>query len=134
MKKNVFSAVAVISLFTILDRALGFVFKIFLSRTIGAQALGVYQVALSVFFVLLTATTSGIPLVISKLTAKYRANSQFRREASLTGAGLVLGILVALAICFVVLLLFYPISHLFADKRSAIVLLLLLPSLLFSSV
>ena len=85
------SAVFTLTLFTVLDRALGFGFKIYLSRELGAASLGLYQVALSFFFVLLTATTSGIPLVVSKMTARYRLTGEIKREGSLTAAALVLG-------------------------------------------
>lgn len=83
MKKTIFSAVFTLSVFTVIDRALGFIFKIFLSRELGAAMLGVYQVALSFFFVLLTATTSGIPLIVSKLTAKYRISGELKKNVRL---------------------------------------------------
>ena len=46
-------AVFTLTSFSVLDRVLGFIFKIYLSREMGAAALGVYQVALSFFFVLI---------------------------------------------------------------------------------
>lgn len=134
MKKTIFSAVFTLSIFTITDRALGFIFKIFLSREIGAAAMGVYQVALSFFFVLLTATTSGIPLIVSKLTAKYRISGEIKKERSLTAAALIVGLVISVVITGAVILLYKPIGNLFADKESAIVLLFLLPALVFSSV
>lgn len=134
MKKNIFSAVFIISVFTVADRALGFVFKIFLSRELGAEALGVYQVALSLFFVLLTATTSGIPLIVSKLTAKYRIEGEIKRERALTTAALVVGLVISVVISAVTLLLHKPLGKLFTDAESASVLLYLLPALIFSSV
>ena len=60
----------IITVFNALDRALGFLFRIYLSREMGAESMGVYQVASSVFMALLTFITSGIPLVVSKSTAK----------------------------------------------------------------
>lgn len=134
MKKTILSAVFTLSMFTIVDRALGFVFKIFLSRQLGATELGVYQVALSFFFVLLTATTSGIPLIVSKLTARYRIEKDIKGERALTSAALVVGLAVALAIAGVTLLLIKPLSGLFADERSATTLAFLLPALVFSAV
>ena len=54
MKKNLLSAVLILSVFSFIDRGLGFVFKIYLSRELGASAVGVYQVAVSLFLVLLS--------------------------------------------------------------------------------
>ena len=56
--KSILKSVALISVFSVLTRLLGFLLRIFLSRTIGAEALGLYQVALSVFMVLLTVVSS----------------------------------------------------------------------------
>lgn len=134
MKKTIFSAVFTISLFTALDRFLGFVFKIFLSRQLGAEKLGVYQVALSFFFVLLTATTSGIPLIVSKLTAKYRIENDLRRERALTTAALIVGLVISVVIVGLVLILKNLFGLLFTDDDSFTTLLFLLPALVFSSV
>ncbi len=134
MKKTIFSAVFTLSVFTVIDRALGFIFKIFLSRELGAAMLGVYQVALSFFFVLLTATTSGIPLIVSKLTAKYRISGELKKERSLTAAALIVGLAISLAVAGLVLLLYKPLGGLFTDPQSSVVLLFLLPALVFSSV
>ncbi len=134
MKKTIFSAVFIISLFTIADRFLGFVFKIFLSRELGAESLGVYQVALSFFFVLLTATTSGIPLIVSKLTAKYRIEGNVRRERALTCAALLVGLVISIVICGGVILLQKPLGAITADEESTSLLLFMLPALVFSAV
>ena len=134
MRKTIFSAVFTLSVFTVVDRALGFVFKIYLSRELGAELLGVYQVALSFFFVLLTATTSGIPLIVSKLTARYRLSGELRRERALTAAALVSGLTVAAVIIGLSLLLYLPMKSAFTSPESATTLLFFLPALAFSSV
>ncbi len=134
MKKTVFSAVFTLSIFTIIDRILGFAFKIYLSRELGAETLGVYQVALSFFFVLLTATTSGIPLVVSKLTAVYRKRNERKKEYAATCAALVVGLCAATMLCALTLALYRPLKSAFSSEASFTVLLLLLPSLFFSAV
>lgn len=134
MRKNILTALFTLSFFTILDRVLGFLFKIWLSRELGATNLGVYQVALSFFFVLLTATTSGIPLIVSKSTALYRAKNDQKSEGAITSASLIVGTTLALIICALVLIFFIPIKATFTDGQSAIVLLFLLPALIFSAI
>ncbi len=134
VKSGLFSAVVILSVFTIADRFLGFVFKIFLSRQLSAVELGIYQVALSFFFVLLTATTSGIPLVVSKLTAKYRLGGELKREQRLVSAALISGLVAAAALTVLIVALYKPIQSIFASDKSAYVLLLLLPALFTSAV
>ncbi len=61
-----------------LVRSLGFVYKIVLSRLIGAEAIGLYQMVFPFLMLLITITTAGIPIAVSSLVAK--ENSLNNRE------------------------------------------------------
>ena len=78
--KSLFKTVFIIIFFTALTRLAGFLFRIYLSRTIGSEALGIYQISFSVFMVLLTIIASGLPLIISRLTAKSIAKNNKQTE------------------------------------------------------
>lgn len=132
--KNLIKAVFTLSFFTIIERILGFFFKIYLSRQLGAAAMGVYQVALSFFFVLLTFTTSGVPLIVSKLTAKCRAENEFCVEGAISAAALIISTATSLLTCAVILLFNRAIGSLFAEDESRVLLLLMLPALIFSGI
>ncbi len=132
--KNIFKAVFTLTAFSFLERVLGFLFKIYLSRELGATALGIYQVALSVFFVLLTVVSSGIPLVVSKLTAKYRLEGNSVSEGSVTAAALSLGLTLSISVSAVVFIFSKQLSVIFAEKLSMELLILLLPALIFSGI
>lgn len=132
--KNAVRAAFILSAFTFAERTIGFLFKIFLSRELGASAVGVYQVALSFFLVLLTLITSGIPLVVSKMTAKYRAEGLRKLESSITTSALLLGLAVASVCSVVILALKNQIGALFATPKSITLVVLMLPSLFFSAV
>ena len=127
--KKLFGAIFVLTSFSVLTRALGFFFRIYLSRVVGAESLGVYQIAFSVFMVLETMVSSGIPVVISKKTAENSQNS-----SHLVSAGLVIGSIVALVLCAFIFLFKSIFSSIFTDERCMGILFLLLPSLVFSSV
>jgi len=132
--RNAVKAAFILSAFTFAERLLGFLFKIFLSRWLGAAAIGVYQVAFSFFIVLLTLITSGIPLVVSKMTAKCSVEKNTNCEGSITTSALILGLCIA-TICSGVILLFKnSLSTLFADQKSITLIILMLPSLFFSAV
>ena len=77
--------------------------------------MGVYQVALSIFFLLLTATTSGIPLIVSKLTAKYELERNTRESHSVVSAALIVGLGSAVLVCGATILLRAPIGKLMAS-------------------
>lgn len=136
--KPIFKTVAVLSILALLTRAMGFVFKVYLSRQLGAVNIGIYQVAISVFFVLATSTSSGIPLVVGKLTAKYKANHKQDLARDLEGKTVSAGIVVGLAITIVICLVFITggkyIKQAFASPESFVCLMLLLPALIASTI
>jgi len=127
--KSIAKAVLTITMFTVAERVLGFLFKIYLSREIGAVGMGIFSVAQSFFFVLLTLLTSGVPLVVSKLTAKDKAKS-----GSVCSAALIFELIVALSVCGIVLLFNKPIGALFAESESMTLVIIMLPALVFSGV
>lgn len=125
-------SVLVITAFAVLTRLIGFVFRIFLSRLLGAEMLGVYQMAMSIFMILLTIISSGLPLVISREAAKHKPHSPQLR--SLTMAGLFIGITTSLLLCSTVLLCQKLFGLIFTDQRCLGILFALLPALVASSI
>lgn len=132
--KSLFKTVALITVFSVLTRVLGFLFRIFLSRVVGAEALGIYQVAFSVFMVLLTVVSSGLPLVISRMSAKYLAEGEKKKDGALATISLFYSLILSIILCLIVLVFRNIFSKLFTDSRCIQILIVLLPSLIFSSV
>ena len=132
--KKVIKALAILSSFSILTRALGFLFRIFLSRTIGAEGLGVYQIAFSVFMVLETIVSSGLPLVVSKQTASKHSLGDKKGEQGIVSAGLIIGAATSLLLCVIVYAFKALFGVIFTDKRCLGILFILMPTLVFSSV
>lgn len=58
---------------SLLLRSLGLSFSVYLSKTIGAEAMGTYHLILSVYFFSVTVATSGIGLTMTKLIAEEMA-------------------------------------------------------------
>lgn len=132
--KSLVKTVVLITGFSVLTRIVGFLFRIYLSRAIGAEALGLYQVAFSVFMVLLTIISSGLPFIISRMTAGYRITNDKHKQGKLVSSALILGVLISLALCGVVLLLKSVFANIFADESCLLILIALLPALVFSAV
>ena len=127
--KSLAKAVITLTAFTVAERMLGFLFKIYLSREIGAVGMGIYSVALSFFFVLLTLLTSGVPLVVSKLTAKDKSIG-----GKICSAALIFELITAVVVCSIVLAFQKPIGALFAESQSMTLVMIMLPALVFSGV
>lgn len=132
--KSLFKAVALITFFSILTRIAGFIFRVYLSRTIGAEALGLYQIAFSVFFVLLTIISSGLPFIISRITAKYSVKNQRRAKGQLVSSSLILSVVISFLLCLIVLVFKNIFANVFTDRSCIEILIVLLPSLVFSAV
>lgn len=113
---------------------MGFIYRIFLSRSIGSEGVGLYQIALSVFAVLLTVSCSGIPVTISRLMTKYKALGQPQKERSVISAGLLLAVIISLPLLLVFLLGHGAFGFLFTDERCMAVFLIVLPALTFNCV
>lgn len=132
--KSLVKTVVLITGFSVLTRIVGFLFRIYLSRTVGAEALGLYQVAFSVFMVLLTVVSSGLPFVISRLTARYRVDGNKQSQGKVLSSALIIGLIVSLLLCGVILLLRNVFKGLFSDPACIMILIALLPALVFSAV
>lgn len=132
--KSIVKNVAIITLFSCFTRFLGFLFRIFLSRAIGAEALGLYQVALSVFMILLTIVSSGFTLIISRMTATYRVKNDKKAMASLTTTAMFVGLIVSILLCLIVLVFQNIFKLMFTERDCINILIILLPSLVFSAI
>ncbi len=127
-------AVALITVFSLMTRALGFAFRIYLSWELGAEMLGIYQVAMSVVGVLLMLVSSGLPLALSKMTAIYQTKNDQRSIARATTATLVISLALAVALSLMIFVFDTPLEKIFADSRTVLIILTLLPSVIFSAI
>lgn len=86
-----------------LTRIAGFFYKIFLSRTIGAREIGVFQLIMPVYAFFIAACSGGIQTAVSRFTAEYRAKSNLRGARSLLICALLFSCILS---CIGALLLF----------------------------
>ena len=133
-KSSAFRAVLIVALFSVLTRLLGFLFRIYLSRELGAEMLGVYQVAFSVFMVLSILVSSGLPLTVSKQTARYQVSNDKKSQNGIVSSSLIIGLCVSIGICLIFVIFQDFISAMFTDARTMLILLTLLPAVVFSAV
>ena len=65
-KHPVLTGTAILTCAGILSRLIGFFYRIFLSRTIGAQGLGIYQMIFPVYAFCLSGVSAGIQSALSR--------------------------------------------------------------------
>lgn len=131
--KSLFKTVFIIMFFSALTRLAGFLFRIYLSRKLGAESLGIYQISFSIFMVLLTIIASGLPLIVSRMTAKFNTQKNKQKEYECVTSATIIAITLSIAISLIIFALQSPLSHIFADNRCIYILIALLPALIFSS-
>ena len=132
--RSFFKATLIVTIFSVLTRALGFVLRIILSRNLGAEMLGAYQVSMSIMGVLMTIIASGIPLVVSR-SVSYNKSINNQKEANSTiSAGLV--VTVGISCLISILLYLFPniLNIISPDKTTTKIVLFALPSLIFSAI
>ena len=133
LHSHILTAATLVTGLSIAERALGFLYRIVLSRLIGAEGLGLYQVALSLFSVFLTLGTGGIPLTVSRLITKSKAENDLKGGSGAFTAGISLSLALTLPVCLLFGALGEHFSFFFSDERCLPVFKVLLVGLVFSS-
>ncbi len=134
MRKNIYRSAAQVTIFSIIEKTLSFIYRIILSRTIGAEGLGIYQICLSVFSVFLTVAATGIPVTVSRLIAKNSATGKPHARHAVVTSGVICSLLFTVPVA---LFLFFGkdlYSFLFPDRDYVNIFLILLPGLILTSV
>ena len=117
--------------FSIATRLLSFFFKIYLSRRVGAEVLGLFQMAASVFGLFCTIAGSGIPLIISRKTAELTALKGRENELNATVSGAIaLSLGVTLFLIVGAVIFRNKLTFVFSDGRCVKLFYLILPALI----
>ncbi len=133
-QKNVYANATLVTGISVAERALGFLYRIVLARLIGAEGMGLYQVAFSVYAVLHTFGAGGLPVCVSRLISKSKAENDPRGERAAVSAGVFISLAITLPVSALFFLFAEKTDFLFSDPRCISVFKLLLVSLAFSCV
>ena len=132
--RRFFKTVLIVTIFSVCEKFLGFLYRIYLSHTIGAEGVGLYQVALSVFAFLLTICCSGTPITVSRLMTKYEAENDKLKTRKVITAGIVFTLFISLLLCALGFIFRKHLNLVFADSRCNSIFLVVLPGIVFTSV
>ena len=117
-------------------KMIGSVNRILLSRLLGGEGIGLYQMAYPIYLLALSVSSAGIPVAISILVAERIALSDYRGAARVFRVSLVL--LVATGIVFAAGLFFgadWLISrHIVRDARAYYAIIALAPAVFFATI
>ena len=79
-KERFFKGTFLLTSAGLISRIMGFFYRIFLSHTIGAEGIGLYQLVIPLQHLVLAMTTSGIQTALSRLISSHTALEE-KREA-----------------------------------------------------
>ncbi len=92
LKNSLITGTLLLTLAGVFCRVIGFFYRIFLSRTIGAEGLGIYQLIFPLMALCVSLTSSGIQTSVSKFAAEKFAKKHTREAFTCLYAGFFLSI------------------------------------------
>ena len=117
-------------------KILGSVNRILLSRLLGGEGIGLYQMAYPVFLLMLSVSSAGIPIAISIIVSEKVAKGQFKAAEKVFKISL--GLMVVTGLCFALTLFFgaewLVESGFVRDPRAYYGLIALTPAVFFSTI
>ncbi len=132
--KLIVKTMMTVTAFSCVERLLGFIYRIFLSRYLGAEGLGLYQVSISVVGLIMTLTSSGIPITVSRIMIKHKAQGVEDSGFKTVTAGMLSSLVLSLPIVLIIYLFPSVFSFIFTDDRCYALLKIMLPGVVITSV
>ena len=126
-------SVAILTVTGILSQLIGFGYRVLVTRLAGAEILGLYQLLLPVYAVLLSLTSVGLAQGVSNLSAQYEVLGNRRAIHQLRGQAIKTFFLLAILPCVLLLAFSDGASvYILGDARTRLGLMLLVPCLLLT--
>lgn len=111
-RSNILKGTLILTLAGFITRVIGFLYKIFLSKVMGSEWLGIYQLIFPVYGIAFTIYATGIQTAMSRLIAAEFGKRNHKNIRKILGMGLLLSISIALILS----LLLYRFSELVAIR------------------
>ena len=117
------------------SQVVGFVYRMLLSRMIGAETMGLYQLVMPVYSMLMSVTAVGLTVAVSTLSARYHALGDSGTVRLVLRRALKNFLLLALPLGLAVCVLSDPISvYLLGDARTRLGVVVMVPCMLLTGV
>lgn len=134
-KESIIMGTLILTAATTIVRVVGMLFRIYLANVLGAEGIGLYQLMLSFYFLMVTLATSGIRVAVSRLISEELAVRNYSNAKRVLRQSVALSLFTGLASAFVMYYFAdYIGSNILNDERTTLSLLYLVPSLPFIAV
>jgi len=126
---------AILSIAGILSRFMGLGYRVVLIRLIGAEGMGLYQMAYPLYTIMLVVSRSGIPVTLAKMISERIAKEERKDAYRIFALARILSVVIGLLASITMALLARPIiSLLQLDPRAYYALLAISPAIFVVSV
>lgn len=130
-KQGFLQGAAILTLGTILVKLIGALYKIPMNRIIGTEGFGHFNVAYSIFSVLLTVSTAGLPIAVSRMISQANTLGNRRQVQKIFHTSLRIFLVIG-ALCSAVMLIFAPqLANWMEDPDAIYAIAVLAPAVLF---
>lgn len=120
---------------SIITQALGMIFRVYMGNTIGAEAIGLYQLILTVYVFAVTAVTSGITLLVTRLVTEAVALGNFDKVKSIVKKCMAVAVITSIIVgCVMYFGSDFLANNILKQSGAEISLRVLAPSLPFIAV
>ena len=121
----------VLMLFGFFSKIIGAVYRIPLTRIIGAEGMGLYQMVFPLYTLMLTISSSGIPSSISKLISENIAKNNYKQVGRVLKASFLLLVCFSVVCFFIVVLFAKTFAHVQGNNNAEICYYGLAPAIVF---
>lgn len=118
-----------------INKIIGFLYRIFAVRVVGAEGIGLYEMVIPIYSLILVITTAGVPLAVSKLISEHISRGNIKEVKKIFRVAL--SFLICSGFFSVILVFtFMPVlvKRIFADPRVYWCLITLAPTLFITSI
>ena len=130
-KQKFLQGAAILTIGAILVKVIGFLYKVPLNRIIGNEGFGHFNMAYSIFNVLLTISTAGLPIALSRMISEASTLGNRRQIQKTYQVGMRIFLLIG-AVCSSAMLIFAPqLARFMRDPDAVYAIAALAPSVLF---
>lgn len=116
-------------------KIIGFAYEVALSKFLGAEAMGLFQISMSTLMTFLIITTSGIPMSVTKLVAQEKSKKNHHNVESIFKSTVIFNLFVSIIISIILILFSESISvKMLKNKDMVLGVYFMIPAVIILSI
>ncbi len=129
-KENIIIGTLILTVATTITRLIGFIFRIYLANVLGAEGMGLFQLIISFYILMITLATASIRVAVSRLMAEEIALRHYENAKKTLNQSIILSLFTGFFAAFIMYFFAHYIGkEILNDERTVLSLLYLVPTL-----